>query len=205
MIQKPVLDVLSGQSLPTPPIWLMRQAGRYLPEYREVRAKQPDFISFCLNPEAAAEVTLQPIRRYGFDASIVFADILLIPHAMGQKVWFEPGEGPKLEPVIPGHTDHLGLDHITDRLGPVGETLQRVREGLPDRRTAGKRDPSPGLTVKAWLACWTSLQTPASNTWLCRLKRGLRSSNCLSPGQKDYRNLFLKSLLFVRLNGSQTG
>ena len=135
MIQKPVLDVLSGQSLPTPPIWLMRQAGRYLPEYREVRAKQPDFISFCLNPEAAAEVTLQPIRRYGFDASIVFADILLIPHAMGQKVWFEPGEGPKLEPVIPGHTDHLGLDHITDRLGPVGETLQRVREGLPDSCT----------------------------------------------------------------------
>lgn len=135
MTDKPLLSVLKGEVLDPPPIWLMRQAGRYLPEYRKVRASQPDFISFCLNPEAAAEVTLQPIRRFGFDASIVFADILLIPYAMGQKVWFEPGEGPKLEPVIPGSTAGLGLDRITDILAPVGETLQRVRAGLPDNCT----------------------------------------------------------------------
>ena len=135
MIRKPLLNVLSGQIETPPPIWLMRQAGRYLPEYREIRAKQPDFISFCLNPEAAAEVTLQPIRRYDFDASIVFADILLIPHGMGQKVWFEPGEGPKLEPVLPGHTNQLSLDHVCDKLAPVGETLKLVRAGLPDTCT----------------------------------------------------------------------
>lgn len=96
---QPFLRALAGETVSPPPIWLMRQAGRYLPEYREVRAGQPDFINFCLNPDAAAEVTLQPIRRYGFDASIVFADILLIPYGLGQKVWFEKGEGPKLEPL----------------------------------------------------------------------------------------------------------
>src|SRR5580704_11559084 len=96
---KPLLRTLRGEVLPRPPIWLMRQAGRYLPEYREIRSKAKDFIRFCLNPELAAEVTLQPMRRFPLDAAIVFADILLIPLALGQKVWFEEGEGPKLGPL----------------------------------------------------------------------------------------------------------
>src|ERR1043165_4708118 len=91
-----LLRALSGETLPRPPIWFMRQAGRYLPEYRALRAKAPDFIGFCLNPEMAAEATLQPMRRFPFDAAIVFADILLVPLALGQKVWFEAGEGPRL-------------------------------------------------------------------------------------------------------------
>jgi uroporphyrinogen decarboxylase len=133
MSDKPFLRVLSGEAVSPPPIWLMRQAGRYLPEYLAVRAKQPDFISFCLNPEAAAEVTLQPIRRYGFDASIVFADILLIPHAMGQKVWFVKGEGPKLDPLTPADApSRLSLDNVREILGPVSETLRRVKAGLPE-------------------------------------------------------------------------
>ena len=130
-----LLAVLRGETRTPPPIWLMRQAGRYLPEYREVRAKQSDFIAFCLNPEAASEVTLQPIRRYDFDASIVFADILLIPWALGQKVWFVKGEGPKLEPMRPQDADRLTVDGVEERLAPVCQTLRRVRAGLPDACT----------------------------------------------------------------------
>ncbi|MCC5982008.1 MAG: uroporphyrinogen decarboxylase [Oceanicaulis sp.] len=128
---KPLLRVLAGETLATPPVWLMRQAGRYLPEYREVRAKQSDFIAFCLNPEAATEVTLQPIRRYGFDASIVFADILLIPHAMGQKVWFEKGEGPRLTQMELAKLAALSPDGAAERLDPVCETLRRLSKALP--------------------------------------------------------------------------
>lgn len=133
--RKPLLDVLAGEMRTPPPIWLMRQAGRYLPEYREVRAGQPDFIAFCLNPDAAAEVTLQPIRRYDFDASIVFADILLIPYALGQKVWFEKGEGPRLDPIEPKDAGKLKVDEAAERLSPVYETLRKVRSGLPDSCT----------------------------------------------------------------------
>ena len=135
MTGRALLKVLGGETLKTPPVWLMRQGGRYLPEYRAVRAQQPDFIAFCLSPEAAAEVTLQPIRRYGFDASIVFADILLIPHAMGQKVWFEKGEGPRLAPMSLEALAALGPQGAADRLSPVCETLKRVRAGLPDSCT----------------------------------------------------------------------
>jgi uroporphyrinogen decarboxylase len=130
-----LLRTLAGETAERPPIWLMRQAGRYLPEYRALRATTPDFISFCLNPEKAAEATLQPMRRFPLDGSIVFADILLIPRALGQKVWFEAGEGPKL-----GALPELGIlkDHIEqvgEALGAVGETLSRVRAELEPERT----------------------------------------------------------------------
>ena len=133
-----LLRALSREVLPRPPIWLMRQAGRYLPEYRALRSKAKDFIAFCLNPEMAAEATLQPMRRFGLDAAIVFADILLVPLALGQKVWFEEGEGPRLGP-LPG-VDELrrNLDGALGVLGPVGETLADVREALePERALIG--------------------------------------------------------------------
>ena len=127
-----LMRTLAGETVSPPPIWLMRQAGRYLPEYREVRAQQPDFINFCLNPEAAAEVTFQPIRRYGLDASIVFADILLIPHGLGQKVWFEKGEGPKLDPLNLDDLRALSVERSRETLQPVMETLRILRAGLAD-------------------------------------------------------------------------
>lgn len=130
--KKSFLQVLGGETVSPPPIWLMRQAGRYLEEYRAVRAQQPDFIAFCLNPEAAAEVTLQPIRRYDFDASIVFADILLIPYGLGQKVWFEKGEGPKLDPIALSELGQLSRERAREVLQPVSETLRLVRAGLPE-------------------------------------------------------------------------
>jgi uroporphyrinogen decarboxylase len=132
------LRALRGETLDRPPVWFMRQAGRYLPEYRALRAQAPDFIAFCLNPEMAAEVTLQPMRRFGFDAAIVFADILLIPKALGQDVWFEPGEGPRLGalPDVAAMRDLAAGSG--EALSNVGETLSRVRDALePERALIG--------------------------------------------------------------------
>jgi uroporphyrinogen decarboxylase len=132
------LSALSGETHANPPIWFMRQAGRYLPEYRAVRATAPDFISFCFDPEKAAEVTLQPMRRFPYDAAIVFADILLIPGALGQKVWFEAGEGPKLGemPSIESMAEKAG--EAGKALSLVGETLTRVRSALdPEKALIG--------------------------------------------------------------------
>lgn len=126
---KKLLSVLGGQAAAVPPIWLMRQAGRYLPEYRALRAKAPDFVQFCLNPDLATEVTLQPVRRFGLDAAILFADILLIPHALGQKLWFAEGEGPRLEPLRNAKSI-AALRYNAEKLMPVMQTIGQVRDAL---------------------------------------------------------------------------
>lgn len=131
---KPFLRALAGEAVWPPPIWLMRQAGRYLPEYRAVRAKAGDFISLCTTPDSATEVTLQPIRRFGFDAAILFSDILLVPWALGQGLRFAEGEGPQLPPI----RDAAGLDaldpgRMAEAIAPILETVRRVRMGLDDR------------------------------------------------------------------------
>src|SRR5262245_59344863 len=131
-VDKPVLDVLGGSSLRPPPVWLMRQAGRYLPEYRAIREKAGGFIDLVFNPELAAEVPLQPIRRFAFDAAILFSDILVVPQALGQTVTFAAGEGPLLDP-IKDRTDFERLTSDIDHqvLAPVYETVQRVKAALP--------------------------------------------------------------------------
>jgi len=132
------LRALAGEVFERPPVWFMRQAGRSLPEYLELRAKAENFIAFCKDPVMAAEATLQPVRRFPLDAAIVFADILLIPQALGQEVWFETGEGPRLGdlPEIAALRDHI--EASTSRLSYVGETLARVRAELePERALIG--------------------------------------------------------------------
>jgi uroporphyrinogen decarboxylase len=131
-VKKSIVDVLDGKRSLIPPVWLMRQAGRYLPEYRAVRARAGSFLDLCFTPELAAEVTLQPIRRFGFDAAILFSDILVVPHALGQRVSFAEGEGPRLDAIV----DASGLERLRESLdqemlGPVYETVGRVKDALP--------------------------------------------------------------------------
>src|SRR5580765_6487828 len=133
-VGKKLLRVLEGKHEAIPPIWLMRQAGRYLPEYRSIREKAGGFLDLCFNPELAAEVTLQPVRRFGFDAAILFSDILVVPLALGRKVEFLAGEGPRLEPLV----DAAGLAALRetadqDVLAPIYETVQRVKASLNER------------------------------------------------------------------------
>ena len=129
----PFHAALAGERQPTPPIWLMRQAGRYLPEYRDIRAKAATFLDFCYTPALAVEATLQPIRRFGLDAAILFSDILVLPDALGQSVSFESGDGPRLDPI----DDAAALSRLSDepdwsRLAPVFEALDRLKVALPD-------------------------------------------------------------------------
>lgn len=127
-----VIKTLKGQPGDRVPFWFMRQAGRYLPEYRALRAQNPSFLDFCYTPDQATDVTLQPIRRFDMDAAILFADILVIPDAMGQKTWFEKGEGPKLDAITDQKgVDALSLAPVMDHLAPILETVRRVRAKLP--------------------------------------------------------------------------
>jgi uroporphyrinogen decarboxylase len=129
-----VARVLAGESFDPPPVWLMRQAGRYLPEYRAIREKAGSFLDLCFNPSLASEVTLQPIERFDFDAAILFSDILVIPHALGRRVSFVEGEGPRLDPIDADGITGLKAD-IGDRLEAVFETVRNVRSRLSGDKT----------------------------------------------------------------------
>jgi uroporphyrinogen decarboxylase len=132
-VKKTLIDVLEGQRRSIPPVWMMRQAGRYLPEYRAVREQAGGFLDLCFNPKLAAEVTLQPVRRFHFDAAILFSDILVIPHALGQRVGFEVGEGPRLTPLQEmGGLAALRSEVDQNVLAPVYETVGLVKASLPD-------------------------------------------------------------------------
>lgn len=151
--QCPLISVLQGEVVDPSPIWLMRQAGRYLPEYRERRAKAGGFVELCLDPVAAAEVTLQPLRRFDLDAAIIFSDILIVPHALGAKLWFEDGEGPRLEPL---HNRmmlakiHANLDrNIVDR---VYEAISRVRAELTPKAALIGFCGAPWTVATYWVA-----------------------------------------------------
>ena len=159
--EKPLLDVLGGQKREVPPIWMMRQAGRYLPEYREVRARAGGILDLCFNPDFAAEVTLQPIRRFGFDAAIIFSDILVIPYALGRSVRFEVGEGPRLDPLdTPEKVATLATTADFGKLGPVYEALRRVRAKLaPDVTLIGFC--GAPWTVATYMVAGQSDQAPA--------------------------------------------
>ncbi|WP_316858392.1 uroporphyrinogen decarboxylase [uncultured Cohaesibacter sp.] len=135
MTNRRLLNVLNGQTETIPPIWLMRQAGRYLPEYRAIRAEAGSFLSLCYNPDFATEVTLQPIRRFGFDAAILFSDILVVPDAIGRSVQFVHGEGPKLDPISVEEINDLVPAMVLSKLSPVYEAVEKIRDKLPDETT----------------------------------------------------------------------
>jgi uroporphyrinogen decarboxylase len=131
---KPLLAVLKGKQAERPPVWLMRQAGRYLPEYRALRAEKGGFLELVNDAQAAADVTLQPIRRFGFDGAILFSDILVIPHALGQDLWFEEGEGPRLAPTLVDHA-LASLTAAPERLSSIYDTVRLVAASLPAQTT----------------------------------------------------------------------
>ena len=136
MTEKTMMRVLKGERIDPPPVWIMRQAGRYLPEYRQLRTQAKDFMSFCYTPELAMEAVMQPLRRFDLDAAILFSDILVIPDAVGRKVWFVEGEGPRLDPLMDEADWGLGPpDEVVERLAPVYETVRRLRAALPDKTT----------------------------------------------------------------------
>jgi len=135
MAERRLLRVLDGETNLPPPIWLMRQAGRYLPEYRALREKAGGFLDLCYNPDFAVEVTLQPIRRFGFDAAILFSDILVIPDALDRGLHFVAGEGPKLTPIMPREIANLDPSRAETHLAPVIATVARLRKELPEETT----------------------------------------------------------------------
>jgi len=172
--EKTMLRALAGETLKTPPVWMMRQAGRYLPEYRQTRANAGGFLDLCYNPDFATEVTLQPIRRFGFDAAILFADILLLPQALGMDLWFETGEGPRLNPV--NTVADLGKlkskDEIHEKLAPVYQSVRQIAAALPKETTFIGFAGAP-WTVASYMVAGrgTPDQGPARN-WMYRDPEG---------------------------------
>ncbi|WP_193184996.1 uroporphyrinogen decarboxylase [Nisaea sediminum] len=166
MTEKPILKALAGQVSDIPPIWLMRQAGRYLPEYREVRKQAGSFVDLCLNPELAAEVTLQPIRRFGMDGAILFSDILIVPYGLGQPLKFVEGRGPVLEPVRDrAALSSLDTSGLSKRVGNVYETVSRVREALPAETALIGFSGSPWTVITYMVEGGSSKDYAATKQW----------------------------------------
>ncbi|MBI1363826.1 MAG: uroporphyrinogen decarboxylase [Proteobacteria bacterium] len=164
---KLLLRALKREAVARPPMWLMRQAGRYLPEYLETRKQAGDFLNLCYTPALATEVTLQPIRRFGFDAAILFSDILVLPHALGMKVWFEAGEGPKLGALDkPAAVTMLEKADIHSHLAPVYETLDRLKTALPAETTLIGFCGAPWTVATYMLEGGGSKDFKTAKTWL---------------------------------------
>ncbi len=158
--KKPYLAALAGHQADRPPFWLMRQAGRYLPEYRAVRGQAGSFIDLCLNPELACEVTLQPLRRYGMDAAILFSDILMVPFGLGQRLDYLEGEGPKLEPVSSAaDLSKLTVGAFHERLAAVYDTVGRVKSALPEETAL------IGFAGSPWTVACYMVQGGGSKEW----------------------------------------
>ena len=173
--QKPLLRALAGERLDKPPWWLMRQAGRFLPEYRALRTRAPDFVDFCLNPELAAEATLQPVRRFGMDAAIVFADILLVPMALGQKLSFGE-DGPQLEAIADrGAVERLRKDGIASRLEPVCETIRRCRAASPEQTALIGFAGAPWTVAAYMVEGGGSRDFPRVKSWAYRDPEGFQA------------------------------
>jgi len=166
---KALIRVLSGESLATPPLWLMRQAGRYLPEYREVRKDAGSFLELCFTPALAAEVTLQPIRRFGFDAAILFSDILVVPHGLGQEVWFEEGKGPQLAALKEdSDLSALSLAAFHERLDPVYRAIGLIRADLPAKTTLIGFAGAPWTVASYMIEGGSSKDFSRAKTWAYR-------------------------------------
>ena len=173
-----LLRTFAGEALAPPPIWLMRQAGRYLPEYRALREKAGSFLDLCYAPDLAAEVTLQPIRRYGFDAAILFADILLVPDALGQKLEFVEGEGPRLEPVRSEHDlARLRADANSPKFARVFETVTKVREELPHATALIGFCGAPWTVATYMVGGQGSADQAEARLWAYRDPRGFRAAD----------------------------
>src|SRR3569623_3622484 len=164
-VVKPLLATVRGERQARPPLWIMRQAGRYLPEYREVRAKAGSFLDLCHTPALAAEATLQPLRRFELDAATLFSDILVIPDALGQKVRFEVGEGPRLDPITPEGLGKLRPDNAIHRLAPVYEALERIKGALPADKTLIGFCGSPWTVATYMIAGQGSTDQAAARTF----------------------------------------
>ena len=157
---KPFLRALAGETLTPPPFWLMRQAGRYLPEYRATRAEAGSFLDLCYNPGFATEVTLQPLRRYGMDAAILFSDILMVPYGLGQKLEYLEGEGPKLDPVgTSADLKRLKSDDFHQTLAPIYETVRQIVKALPDQTAL------IGFAGSPWTVACYMVQGGGSKEW----------------------------------------
>jgi uroporphyrinogen decarboxylase len=185
---KPLLRVLNGERQAVPPVWMMRQAGRYLPEYRAVRQKAGGFLDLCFNPEFAADVTLQPVRRFGFDAAILFSDILVIPLALGRKLWFVEGEGPRLDPLTDAK-EAMSLRREADQtlLSPIYETVRRVKSELGPKTALIGFCGAP-WTVATYMVAGqgTPDQAPAKNLATQSPEAFQRVIDCLVDASVEY-------------------